>query len=94
MICRLWQEQGDKDTSQLARELGVRRNQLYKWKVEVDTHGVNAFPGKGGHPKNAHNGNTTALEVENRRLREENEIIKMGNRGSEIEGLPSDISRW
>ena len=27
-------ESGEKETSQLARELGVRRNQLYKWKIK------------------------------------------------------------
>ena len=40
-------EQGDKDASQLARELGLRRNQFYKWKTELDDYGEAAFPGKG-----------------------------------------------
>jgi transposase len=40
-------EQGDKEASQLARELGVARNRLYKWKDEIDQHGAAAFPGKG-----------------------------------------------
>ncbi len=37
-------EQGDKDASHLARELGLRRNQLYKWKTELDDYGEAAFP--------------------------------------------------
>ena len=36
-------DQGDKDAAQLARELGIRRNQLYKWKAEVDAHGEAAL---------------------------------------------------
>ena len=44
-------ELGEKNASQLARELGVRRNQLYKWKNELDEHGEKAFPGKGRRSK-------------------------------------------
>lgn len=69
-------EHGERDTSQLARELGVRRNQLYKWKVEVDAHGEHAFPGKGGRPRKTENDDTAFLQAENKRLREENEILK------------------
>ena len=67
-------EQGDKEASQLARELGVRRNQLYKWKDEIDSYGDEAFPGKGrrSQPKNE----TAQLKVELKKLREENEILK------------------
>jgi sucrose phosphorylase len=34
----------------LARELGIKRNQLYKWKEEIDNHGNQAFPGHGQRP--------------------------------------------
>lgn len=68
--------QGDKASSQLARELGIRRNQLYKWKAEVDSHGASAFPGKGGRPRKAGSDDTAALEAEIRHLKEENEILK------------------
>jgi len=67
-------EQGDKDGAQLARELGIKRNQLYKWKAEIDEHGDKAFPGKGRRPKNETD--VTALEKEVARLKEENEILK------------------
>lgn len=40
-------EQGNKESAQLARELGVRRNQLYKWQKEVHQYGDEAFPGHG-----------------------------------------------
>ncbi len=69
-------EQGDKETSQLARELGVRRNQLYKWKKEIDAHGEAAFPGQGGRPKKISNNEMALLKTELKKLREENEILK------------------
>lgn len=40
-------EQGHKEAAQLARELGVRRNQLYKWQKKIQTHGEIAFSGQG-----------------------------------------------
>ena len=69
-------EQGDKEASQLARELGIKRNQLYKWKTEIDTYGNDAFPGQGNRPRQADTDNTAALKAEVKRLQEENEILK------------------
>ena len=40
-------EEGKKPAADLARELGIRRNQLYKWKDVVDQKGYDAFPGQG-----------------------------------------------
>ena len=39
-------EGSGKESAQLARELGVRRNQLYKWQKEVHEYGAQAFPGQ------------------------------------------------
>lgn len=36
-----------KPSSDLARELSVRRNQLYKWKEQLEKRGSKAFPGAG-----------------------------------------------
>ncbi|MEL7024552.1 MAG: transposase [Pseudomonadota bacterium] len=33
--------------SEIARELGVRSNQLYKWRDTIQAKGDGAFPGKG-----------------------------------------------
>ena len=66
-------EQDDKNASQLARELGVKRNQLYKWQNEIHTHGKIAFPGKGRRPSVDE---TQALKARIRRLEQENEILK------------------
>ena len=69
-------EQGDKEASQLARELGVARNRLYKWKEEVDQHGGAAFPGTGKRNSRSAENDVSFLKAENKRLREENEILK------------------
>jgi transposase-like protein len=68
-------EQGNKPAAEVARELGVRRNQLYKWQEELGSKGKDeAFPGHG------RRGGTAAeldrLRRENERLREENTILK------------------
>jgi transposase len=69
--------EGKKKGSDLARELGIKRNQLYKWKDEVDAHGEAAFPGQG------RRGSSESQAAENARLKrelakvqEENEILK------------------
>jgi transposase-like protein len=69
-------EQGDKEGAQLARELGIKRNQLYKWKAEIDTYGEAAFPGHGKRPRSVNANESTDLRAEVKRLREENEILK------------------
>ncbi len=40
-------EKGEHTAAQLARELGARRNQLYKWQDELAKPGESAFSGKG-----------------------------------------------
>ena len=40
-------ETAQKFSADLARELGVRRNQLYKWKEQLNRHGQGVFPGSG-----------------------------------------------
>jgi len=39
--------EGDKNVAQLARELGVKRSHLYRWKEELDVRGRQAFHGQG-----------------------------------------------
>jgi transposase len=70
-------EEGKKPAAELARELGIRRNQLYKWKEATDTHGGTAFPGHGRRSA----GGPAAEEIvrlkgELAKLKEENEILK------------------
>ena len=66
---------GDKEAAQLARELGIKRNQLYKWKEEIDAYGEEAFPGHGNRPRKAKADDSAALRAENKRLKEEIEIL-------------------
>ena len=40
-------ETSNKPVTQIARELGVRQNQIYKWRKELERGEDVAFPGKG-----------------------------------------------
>lgn len=64
----------EKDAAQLARELGVRRNQLYKWQQELQAYGDEAFPGQGRRPKMQDE--TFTLKAKIKKLEQENEILK------------------
>lgn len=67
-------ELGKKPPADIARELGIKRNQLYKWQDEVHAKGEDAFPGRGRQaPAEAE---LARLKRENERLKEENEILK------------------
>lgn len=70
---RLWKSCG-RPAAAVARELGLRRNHLYKWQTELETHRETAFPGKGGRPQSPDE--LTRLRRENARLREERDIVK------------------
>lgn len=65
---------GDKPVTQIARELGVRVNQLYKWKKELGDKAGDAFPGKGR--QGSKDAELTALRRELERVKAENEILK------------------
>ncbi len=70
-------EEGRKPGADLARELGIKRNQLYKWKETMDTHGEGAFPGKGRRPKRESQVEEVAkLKRELSIIKEENDILK------------------
>lgn len=72
-------EKGDKKASDLARELGIPRNKLYKWREELTTKDSDtAFPGSGR--RSGVEGELAKVKRENERLREENEILKKAAR--------------
>ena len=68
-------ESGDQDATSLAQQLGVRRNQLYKWQKEIDAKGDDAFQGPGRKPASQED-ELARLKRENARLQEENDILK------------------
>ena len=70
---RLVTEQGYKVT-EAARNLGINPSVLQRWKTELASAGLNAFPGKGR--LNPEQEELQRLRKENQRLRMEREILK------------------
>jgi transposase len=67
-------ESGSRSASELARELGVRRNQLYKWQREFQARGTGAFPGSGARKERTTE--IVRLKRELARVTEERDILK------------------
>ena len=67
-------ETSQKQPSDLARELGVRRNQLYKWKDQLSRRGEQAFPGHGR--RQASSDEVTRLRQELEQVKQERDILK------------------
>ena len=67
---RLAKERGNLRAT--ARDLGISDNTLQNWKKQLEQTPENAFPGNG----NPRDRETAQLQRENRRLKEENEILK------------------
>lgn len=67
-------ERGDKTAADLARELNVRRNQLYKWKEQLAGQGDSAFPGQGR--RAGREDEVARLKRELARVTEERDILK------------------
>ncbi len=68
-------EKSERPSSEIAMELGIRRNQLYKWKEQLEKTG-DVASSRIGRPKKSDQSETATLRQENKRLREENEILK------------------
>lgn len=58
---------GSRSVSEVARDLGIEENTLYRWKRDLEREGSDAFPGKG---------KLSPQEEELRRLRRELEQAK------------------
>lgn len=72
-------ERRDKPASDLARELGVARNQLYKWKAERDRKGEAAFAGSSPAPDDRE-AEIARLRRELAQVTEERDILKKATR--------------
>jgi transposase len=69
-------EQGGKPATQLAMELGIQRNRLYKWQKELGAKGEAAFQGSGRKPVKITAGELRRVKAELRRVTEERDILK------------------
>lgn len=65
-------ELGQRPAAQLALELGIRRNMLYKWQRELGAKGGTAFPGRG---RKQHT-EIEQLKAELKKVTEERDILK------------------
>ena len=65
---------GERPASELAIDLGIRRNQLYKWKTELARSGEAAFQGSGR--KADQDSEIVRLKRELARVTEERDILK------------------
>jgi transposase len=69
-------ERGEKPAAQLALELGVARNQLYKWQAQLQAKGEEqAFRGPGGKPVSELS-EIERLKRELKQVTEERDILK------------------
>jgi transposase len=67
---------GQKPATQLALELGIKRNQIYKWQERLKKAGADrAFRGSGRRPLNEQ-GEIERLKRELRQVTEERDILK------------------
>jgi transposase len=66
--------ESDRTISDIARDLGIRRELLYKWKREVEADPEDAFPGKGRMKPDQEK--LHHLEQELARVRQERDILK------------------
>ena len=68
-------ELGQKPAAQLALELGVRRNLLYKWQKDFHSKADQAFRGQGRKPRDQQS-EMERLRAELRKVTEERDILK------------------
>lgn len=68
-------ELGTKPATQLALELGIKRNQLYKWQEQFKKKGESAFRGPGALPLDERS-EIERLKRELKKVTEERDILK------------------
>jgi transposase len=67
-------ESGSRPGSEIARELGIARNQRYKWQTALRARSGGAFPGSG--PRKERTTEIARLKWELARVTEERDILK------------------
>jgi len=68
-------DESDRPASEIAMQLGIRRNQLYKWKDQLMKKG-SVPSAKRGRPKKEDQTELTKVKQELKRVKEENDILK------------------
>ncbi|MCK5336009.1 MAG: transposase [Gammaproteobacteria bacterium] len=68
-------DESDRPASEIAMKLGIRRNQLYKWKEQLKKKG-DVASAKKGRPKKEDQSELSKVKQELKRVQEENEILK------------------
>jgi len=68
-------DESDRPASEIAMKLGIRRNQLYKWKEQLEKKG-DVASAKKGRPKKEDQSELAKVKQELKRVKEENEILK------------------
>jgi len=68
-------DESDRPASEIAMKLGIRRNQLYKWKEQMNKTG-DVASAKKGRPKKEDQSELATVKQELKRVKEENEILK------------------
>lgn len=66
---------GERPASEVAIDLGIRRNQLYKWKADLLRSGELSFPGPGRKPGDQ-DSEIARLKRELARVTEERDVLK------------------
>ena len=68
-------EESDRPANEIAMSLGIRRNQLYKWKEQMIKKG-DVPAAKKGRPKKEDQTELSTVKQELKRVKEENQILK------------------
>ena len=68
-------QRGEKPATQIALELGIRRNMLFKWREQLRTRGEQAFSGA-GRPRKGEQSALARLKAQLKRVTEERDILK------------------
>ena len=88
-------KESNRPSVEIATELGIKRNQLYKWKEQLENKGEDALTSKLGRPLKKDQSEVTTLRQENERLREEVEILKKAAvDSSDQRNTPFNDVRW
>ena len=66
---------GEKPAAEIARELGIKRNFLYRWRDQLNAKGEKAFQGS-GRPKLEDMSELSRLRQELKAVKEERDILK------------------